>query len=161
MVWNFIQRNLFFASNSNFLITISLQPGGVKPLIFQNLIFGSNRSRNLKRSTTLHCNDIWIRKSKLVARTQFLLNYICADQRYKYCITIRTRLITLFGSIQSGNGKRMSLAQTKVSFVGFLLWERNSVFSTNSSFLILTSLINLWYFKLRLLKYQRSTVLGC
>ena len=45
-----------------------------KPLIFQTLIFLSNRIHNLKypRCTTLDCKDKGFRKSEYVARTQFL-----------------------------------------------------------------------------------------
>ena len=48
-----------------------------KPLIFQTYIIWSNIIHSLKylRSSTLGCNDIEIRKSEFVAKTQFLCKF--------------------------------------------------------------------------------------
>ena len=74
-IWIFVLRNWVFATNSNFLILISVQPDGFPTLIFQTEIFWPNRIESLKylRATTLGCKDIGIRKSEFVAKTQFLL----------------------------------------------------------------------------------------
>ena len=73
-----MQRNWVFATNSNFLIPISMQPDVAnlwyfKPLIFQTCIIWSNRIHSLKylRFTTLGCKDKGIRKSEFVTKTQF------------------------------------------------------------------------------------------
>ena len=49
-----------------------------KPLIFQTQIIWSNRIHSLKylRSATFGSKDIEIRKSKFVAKTQFLLTFV-------------------------------------------------------------------------------------
>ena len=69
MIIILIQRNWVFATNSNFLILLSLQP-----LIFQTYVISWNRIYSLKylRYTTLGSEDIGISKSEFVAKTQFL-----------------------------------------------------------------------------------------
>ena len=71
MIINLYNRNWVFATNSDFLIPISLQPDGVNLQYFK---LSSNRIHSLKyqRSPTLNCKDIGIRKSGFVAKTQFL-----------------------------------------------------------------------------------------
>ena len=68
------QRNWVCATNSNFLIPISLQPDSVV-FLFQTYIIWYNRIHCLKylRSTTSGCKDIRIRKLEFVTKTQFLL----------------------------------------------------------------------------------------
>ena len=57
-----------------------------KPLIFQTLIIWSNRIHSLKylRSATFCSKDIVIRKSKFVAKTQFLLRKVFYKIRWWY-----------------------------------------------------------------------------
>ena len=71
------QRNWVCATNSNFLIPISLQPDSVV-FLFQTYIIWYNRIHCLKylRSTTSGCKDIRIRKLEFVTKTQFLYLYI-------------------------------------------------------------------------------------
>ena len=68
-----LKRNWVFATNSNFLILISLQPDGV---FFHFKLSFSDPTNFIwlkcLRSLRLGCKDIDIRKSKFVAKTQFL-----------------------------------------------------------------------------------------
>ena len=69
-----IKRNWLFATNSDFLIPISLEPYVVNLWYFNFLIFLSKKSHSLKfqRFTTLESKDIRIRKSEFVEKSQFL-----------------------------------------------------------------------------------------
>ena len=69
------QRNWVFATNSDFLIPISLDSNLVKPLTFQTMtsVWWNNISLKYQRLTTLGSKDIGIRKSEFVmAKTQLL-----------------------------------------------------------------------------------------
>ena len=66
------QRIKLFATNSDFLIPISLQPN-VKELKY-NINYDSSKDLSLKyqRFTILCCKDIRIRQFEFVAKTKFL-----------------------------------------------------------------------------------------
>ena len=50
----------FFATNSNFLISISLQPDGlINPLIFRPFDLTEFLDMKYQRSTTSGCKDTW------------------------------------------------------------------------------------------------------
>ena len=69
-----IQRNWVFGHKLEFYNPYIFATGWRKPLIFQTYMIWSNRNQSLKylRSMSLGCKDIGIRKSKFVAKTQFL-----------------------------------------------------------------------------------------
>ena len=73
-----LQRNWVFATNSHFLIPLSLQPDKFDPLIFKTIY--SVRSKNLslkyQKSTPSVCKDKRIRKLSLWQN----LNYFDLDQ---------------------------------------------------------------------------------
>jgi len=70
----YLRKELSLCHKLWFLITYIFGTKCRKPLIFQTYIISSNRSHSLKcnRSTTLESRDLGIRKSELVAKTQFL-----------------------------------------------------------------------------------------
>ena len=70
----FKQKNWVFATNSNLIIPISLQPYGANLWYFKlRLLSISINSLKYLRSTTMGYKDIEIRKSEFVAKTQLLL----------------------------------------------------------------------------------------
>ena len=62
-----LKENEFFATNSNLLIPISLQPCGVNLLIFQLKLFDLR---------DLGCKDKGIRKSEFVPKTNYLYRFL-------------------------------------------------------------------------------------
>jgi len=70
-----LQRNWAFTTNSKFLIPDILANWKYKTLIFQTLIICIYNWK-YQRYTTLGCNNIEIRKSKFVAKTQFLCFFL-------------------------------------------------------------------------------------
>ncbi len=68
------QRNWVFATNSDFLIPISLDSNLVKPLTFQTMtsVKSYNISLKYQRFTTLGSKDIGMRKTEFVARIQWI-----------------------------------------------------------------------------------------
>ena len=67
-----VERKWVFATNSNFLIPISLQHDGAPPFDISNLDYFRILSLKYLRSMTLDYKDIGIRKSKFVTKNQFL-----------------------------------------------------------------------------------------
>ena len=67
-------KELSFCHKLEFSNLYIFATGWRKPLIFQTYMIWSNRNHSLKyvRSMSLGCKDIGIRKSKVVAKTQFL-----------------------------------------------------------------------------------------
>ena len=72
--FKYILRNWVFATNSDFLIPISLDCNVVNLLIFQTIssVRSNNISLKYQRFTTLGFKDIVIINSEFVAKTQFL-----------------------------------------------------------------------------------------
>ena len=68
-------RNWVFASNSDVLILIFLQPDVVHLIYFKLWILLYQISLKYLRSTTLGCKDIRIRNSEFVAKTNCLLDF--------------------------------------------------------------------------------------
>ena len=69
-----IERNQVFVTNSDILVPLSLQPDNVNLWYLEFKFVKSNWIYSLKclRCTTLGCKYIGNRKSKFVAKTQFL-----------------------------------------------------------------------------------------
>jgi len=80
-------RKLKFSNLYNFA-TI-----GCEILIIQTLTIWSNKNHSLKylRSTTSGCQDIWIRKSELVSKTQYnIVHNIC---KHRPCFPSSPRIL--------------------------------------------------------------------
>ena len=95
----FSTKELSFSHNLEFSNPYIFSTGWRKPLIFQTYMIWSNRNRSLKylRSMSLGCKDIEIRKSKFVAKTQFLYAYLTFQNKSPNAHCNRT--ITLFGRL--------------------------------------------------------------
>jgi len=82
------ERNWVFATNSEFLIPISLEPNVVNLWYFKLIIIWSNRIHSLKylRSTTLESKDKVFKKAEFVAKTHLLLYSMFTTVNLFLCI---------------------------------------------------------------------------
>ena len=71
-VWSVWQRNWVFATNSDFLITISSEPNAVDLRYFKLWILLDERSLKYQRFTPSGGKNIGINKSEFVTKTQFI-----------------------------------------------------------------------------------------